>query len=55
MNYLGVVVKRDLQYLANLSELINFCFPWNRQKTIGFMMISGKIEVNPFSTNVPLM
>ena len=29
-----------------LSELINFYSPWNHQKTIGSLMISGRIEVN---------
>ena len=24
----------------------NFYVPWNHQKTVGFMMISGAIEVN---------
>ena len=33
-------------YMENLSELINFYSPWNHQKTDGFMMISGGIEVN---------
>ena len=31
---------------ANLSELNKFYFPWNYKKTIGFLMISGGIEVN---------
>ena len=25
---------------------INFYFPWNHQKTVGFLMILGAIEVN---------
>ena len=29
-----------------LNELINFCSPRNHQKTIGFRIISGEIEVN---------
>ena len=33
-------------FLMNLSELIDFYSPWNHQKTIGFLMISGGIEVN---------
>ena len=28
-----------------LSELINFYYPWNHQKTHGFLMISRVIEV----------
>ena len=32
--------------LLMLSELINFYSPWNHQKTYGFLMISGGIEVN---------
>ena len=34
--------------LLTLSELkwINFCSSWNHQKTVGFMIISGGIEVN---------
>ena len=31
---------------VNLSELINFYSPGNHQKTTGFLMISGGIEVN---------
>ena len=29
-----------------LSELINFCFPRNHRKTLGFLLIWGEIEVN---------
>ena len=29
----------------NLSELINVYSTWNFQKTYGFLMISGRIEV----------
>ena len=30
----------------HLNELMNFYFPRNQQKTYGFLMISGGIEVN---------
>ena len=30
----------------NLSELIDFYSPWNHQKTIGFLVISGEIKIN---------
>ena len=36
-------------YYVNITEFINFYFPWNRQKTIGFLMTSGGIEVNSFA------
>ena len=37
-------VKDYLQILLlQLSELINFFYPWNHQKTIGFLIISGGI------------
>ena len=29
-----------------LNELINFYFPWNQQKTYGFLIILGGLEVN---------
>ena len=32
--------------LNEFEELINFHFPWNRQKTYGSLMISGGVEVN---------
>ena len=32
-----------------MSKLINFCSPWNPQKTKGFLMISGGIEVDWFA------
>ena len=41
LHVLGIVTKFCAEYLANLSELINFSFPWNHQKTKGFLMISG--------------
>ena len=41
------LVKERLQIShLILGELINFYSPWNHQKTYGFLMISGKIEVN---------
>ena len=42
---LGTFSKFCFWHLANLSKLINFYFPWNQQKTMGFLMISGGIEV----------
>ena len=45
----GIVSKFFFYYQTNLSELINFYSPWNYQKTIGFMMISGGIEVTWFA------
>ena len=32
-------------FYTTLSKLINWYFPWNHQKTIGFLMISEEIEV----------
>ena len=29
-----------------LGELIDFYFPWNHQKTIGFVIVSGGTEVH---------
>ena len=29
-----------------LIELISFCSPWNRQKTVSLLMISKEIELN---------
>ena len=34
------------RFSDDLIELIDFYSPWNHQKTIGFLMISGEIEVN---------
>ena len=31
--------------LANLNELTNYYSPWNHQKTYGFVVISGGVEV----------
>ena len=42
--YLGIVSKFRF-YKENLSELINFCSPWNHEKTYG-LMISGEIGFN---------
>ena len=36
-----------------LSKLINLYSPGRHQKTIGFLMISGGVEVN-FFTSIPL-
>ena len=44
--WLGILAKFRFEYQVNLSELINFCSPWNHQKTIGFQMISREIEIN---------
>ena len=42
-----LVTKGHLQIsLVVLSKLINFYFLWNHQKTAGFLMILGGIEVN---------
>ena len=36
----------SLLMLSEFMRLINFYSPWNHQKTYGFLMISGGIEVN---------
>ena len=47
VNSKHVFILRDRRQIeVNLSELINFCYPWNHQKTYCFLMISGEIEVN---------
>ena len=46
LKHLGIVSKFFFKYYVNLSELINFYSPWNHQKTVGFLMISGGIKVN---------
>ena len=33
-------------YLVNLSKLVKSYYPWNHQKTIDFLVDSGKTEVN---------
>ena len=38
-----------LSILGNLSELSNFHFSGNHQKTYGFLVISGGIEINYFA------
>ena len=38
-HFVGLPLKR-------ISELNNSYFPWNRQKTIGYLMILGRIEVD---------
>ena len=43
--YLGIAAKFHFHYEANLSESINYYFPWNHQKIYGFLVISGGIEV----------
>ena len=47
VNSKHVFILRDRRQIeVNLSELINFCYPWNYQKIYCFLMISGEIEVN---------
>ena len=38
-----------LRIIMSLSELINFYFPWNHQKTYGFLMILGGMGFNQFA------
>ena len=46
----STVIRNCLQslllILSELSQFINFIPPWNHQRTYGFLMISGGIEVN---------
>ena len=35
--------------IKRTEELIGFYFPWNHQKTIGFLTILGVKEVNEFA------
>ena len=41
----SIISKFCFYYYANLRELINFYFPWNYQKTYGYIILGG-IEVN---------
>ena len=41
-----VIWKFHFQRKASLSELVNFHSPWNHQKTLGLLMISGNTEVD---------
>ena len=37
-----------LLIVSKFTRLINFYFPWNHQKNIDFLMVSGGMEVNLF-------
>ena len=43
------VLNTPLSLLRELSELRNFYSPLNHQKPVGFLMISGGLEVNLFA------
>ena len=43
---LGFLARIPFYYETNLSELMNFYLPWTHHKTYGFMIISGRINVN---------
>ena len=34
------------KYYAKINQLINFYFPWNHQKSYGFLMIAVGMEKN---------
>ena len=42
----GRALAGKLPPSASLSELINSYSPWNYQKTIAFLLISGEVKVN---------
>ena len=44
--YKRIVAKFGFWYEANLSELINFYFPWNHQKTFGSLDDIREIHLN---------
>ena len=44
--YLEIIDKFRFYYFMNIRERVNFYSPWNCQKTYGFLMISGGIEVD---------
>ena len=46
---LEIIAKICFHYKRNLSQLTNFCSPWNHQITIDFLQISGGIKVNHFT------
>ena len=45
-NFLGDCLQISRLILGEFKQIDNFYFPRNHQKTFGFLMISGGIEVN---------
>ena len=49
-NFVQNSSQNELSEELSLSKIINFYPPWNHQKTVGFLMISGGIKNNLFAS-----
>ena len=45
IQYLNQCYKRSVEVLTYLSTMFHFFIPWEHQKTSGFFMFSGVVEM----------